>query len=79
MREYMPDKNYINGIIIKANGYGLKCSIKTKDFVEQLEAITNAEGWCKIEIKKRREPSDKGVTHYVIEDTFTPNRNNDNF
>ena len=35
----MSDKNYINGIIIKGSKFGLNCSIKVDEFIEQLKAI----------------------------------------
>ena len=76
----MPEeKNYINGMIIKEKSFDnggsqLKLSIKVEEFVEQLKAIEE-KGWVNLVISKRKEPSDKGVTHYAFQDTFTPDPN----
>jgi hypothetical protein len=76
----MPEeKNYINGMIIKEKSFDnggsqLKVSIKVDEFIEQLKAI-NEKGWVNLVISKRKEPSDKGVTHYAFQDTFIPDPN----
>ena len=69
-------KNYLNGAVIKEHtfdngGTELKVWIKVDEFFEQLESIEN-NGSANIIIKKRKEPSDKGVTHYIVEDTYKP-------
>ena len=69
-------KNYLNGAVIKEHtfdngGTELKVWIKVDEFLEQLESIEN-NGSANIIIKKRKEPSDKGVTHYIVEDTYKP-------
>ncbi len=38
----------------------------------------NEQGFANIIISKRREPSDKGVTHYVTVDTWKPEKKKDN-
>lgn len=48
-------------------------SIKVDDFIEEIKKIAK-DGWANIVIKKRREPSEKGVTHYVIKDEYTPKK-----
>jgi hypothetical protein len=71
------EKNYINGMIIKEKmfdngGSQLKISIKVEELVEQLKA-TEEKGWVNLVVSKRKEPSDKGVTHYAFEDPWKPN------
>ena len=74
----MPEeKNYINGMIIKEKifdngGKHLKISIKVEELIEQLRAIEK-DGWVNLIQTRRKEPSDKGVTHYTYEDTWEPN------
>jgi len=74
----MPEeKNYINGMIIKEKtfdngGSQLKVSVKVDEFIEQLKTI-NEKGWVNLIISRRKEPSDKGVTHYAYEDPWKPN------
>ena len=73
----MPEeKNYINGIIIKEKvfdngGSQLKISVKVSEFTEQLKAIEE-KGWVNLIVSRRKEPSDKGVTHYAFEDPWKP-------
>ena len=73
----MPEnKNYLNGAVIKEHSFDnggtvLKVWIKVDEFIEQLESIEK-NGSANIVIQKRKEPSDKGVTHYIVEDTYKP-------
>tara|TARA_R110002020_G_scaffold285043_1_gene500597 strand:+ start:43 stop:336 length:294 start_codon:yes stop_codon:yes gene_type:complete len=72
------EKNYINGIIIKEKtfdngGSQLKISVKVSEFIEQLKAIEEND-WANLIVSKRKEASDKGVTHYTFEDTWKPNK-----
>ena len=76
------DKNYINGFVVKEKefdngGKQLKVSIAVSDFIKQLEELKSKNGndWANVIIAKRREPSDKGVTHYMYEDTWKPDKN----
>jgi hypothetical protein len=74
----MQEKNYINGMVIKEKvfdngGKQLKISIKVEDFVRQIESIED-NGWANILVSRRKEPSDKGVTHYAFEDTWKPEK-----
>ena len=74
----MPEeKNYINGMIIKEKSFDnggsqLKLSIKVEEFIEQLKTIEE-KGWANLIVSRRKEPSDKGVTHYAYEDSWKPN------
>ena len=73
----MPEeKNYINGMIIKEKNFDnggshLKISVKVSEFIEQLKAIEEKD-WANLIVSKRKEASDKGVTHYAFEDTWKP-------
>ena len=69
----MADKKYIN-----------KCAIKEKVFdnggrllnaafnVAELSQHANAEGWVRIVIAPRRQPDEKGKTHYAYKDEWQP-------
>ena len=72
----MEDKVYINGIFIKEHVFDdgnkiLKLSVN-KDGIEQLQSLLNGDGWLNVDIKERREVSDKGLTHYMQLNTFKP-------
>ena len=72
----MTEKKYVNGLIIKERtfdngGTQLKASIAVKDLVEQLKQEDD-NGWVNIVITRRKEPSDKGVTHYAYIDPWKP-------
>jgi len=71
----MSEKVYLNGIIIKEKvfddgGTILKVSIKADDLKEEIDKHKNADGWVNVEIKKRREVSDTGVSHYTQLNTY---------
>lgn len=71
----MADKIYCgNGKVIRTQ-YGdlMKLSFSKEDvqkLVEQSEA--NESGWVNVVVKERREPSEKGTTHYLEVDTWKP-------
>lgn len=72
-------KNYAKGVfprekIFKSGGSLLSVSIKTDDFCAWLRGITDDQGWARVNISPRREPSEKGITHTVYEDTWRPNQ-----
>ena len=73
----MPEnKNYLNGAVIKEHAFDnggtvLKVWVKVDEFSEQLKSIEK-NGSANIIIQKRKEPSEKGVTHYIVEDTYKP-------
>ena len=79
----MPEeKKYVNGIIIKEKvfdngGKQLKVSIAISELIRQLSDIKDRSDsdWANLIIARRREPSDKGVTHYVYQDTWQPDSN----
>jgi len=70
------DKNYLNGAVIKEHAFDnggkiLKVWVKVDEFTEQLKAI-GKNGSANLLIQRRKEPSEKGVTHYIVEDTYVP-------
>ena len=72
----MEEKKYVNGIVIKEKtfengGTQLKMSVKVSDFINELKAVEN-NGWANLIINRRKEMSDKGITHYVYVDTWKP-------
>jgi hypothetical protein len=72
----MSDKVYLNGLIIKGreNQFGeeeLKVSVKVEDLVKELQQHQER-GWVNLEIRKKKQPSDKGVSHYTVLDTWKP-------
>lgn len=75
------EKKYINGLILKSktvetkNGpMGiLKVSVRVDEFIKELQEMAH-DGWVNIDILKRREPSEKGVTHYAVENTWAKDK-----
>jgi hypothetical protein len=69
----MSDEKYIKGIYIKEVdgkfGKEMKASIKVDEFLESIKSKSN-NGWANIKITKRKEPSEKGNTHFVVDDTY---------
>ena len=62
------EKNFDNG------GSQLKISVKIEDLIDDLKSIEE-NGWANLIITRRKEPSDKGVTHYAYEDSWKPDPN----
>ncbi len=68
----MPEKQYIN-----------KCKIVEKEFdnggsvlncafsIDELKSMAE-NGWVNITVAKRREPSEKGATHYAYKNEYKP-------
>lgn len=67
----MNEKNYLAASIkeftFQNGGTILNASIKFED----LQKIQK-NGWVKLKIGKRKQPSDKGATHYCYEDDWQP-------
>ncbi len=66
----MAEKNYVASSIKKVTTqYGelINCNLKLDD----LQKIAS-NGWVAITIAERKEPSEKGATHYAFENTFKP-------
>ncbi len=72
---------YVPGLLIKSREVTfnsgetstiLKTSVKADELIAFLQEKKNAKGWVTIDIKERREPSDKGYTHTAVLDTWEP-------
>lgn len=69
-------KVYVNGFFIREKefqngGSIMNVSIKASDF-EAFAKQHAVDGYVKIVIERRREPSDKGITHSARLDTWKP-------
>jgi len=78
----MEEKVYLNGMFIKEKvfddgGSILNVSVKVEDFKAELDAHKNDRGYVNLKIKKRREPSETGITHYCEKDNYQPKANTD--
>jgi hypothetical protein len=78
----MSDKTYINGIWCKEisfnnGGSKINASVKLDKFIEELKTHEN-NGWVNLEIVKRRNPDEKGNTHYVALNNWKPKNDNSN-
>lgn len=66
----MANKNYIpSSIKAVETQYGELLNVAIK--VDELEKIAK-NGWAHITIAERKEPSEKGATHYAFENTYEP-------
>lgn len=64
-------KNYFNTISIKEKTFDNGGSIlKVRINAKELIKIAGEDGWVGLDICKRREPSEKGVTHYAVVDKW---------
>ena len=73
----MEKKTYIgNGKekVFNDGGSILKFSLSPKDIEAIKQWAVGNNGWCNINISKRKEVSDKGITHYGTLDTWKPNQ-----
>lgn len=68
------EKNYISGIFIKEIGQykQLAVSIKVSDFIHQLQAIEDKNGWANIIIAENKNVTSRGYTHHCYENTWKP-------
>lgn len=71
----MENKIYIGSGKAIETQYGqlMKLSF-TQDDLEKMQQNLSA-GWVNLVLKERREPSEKGVTHYMVVDKWKPTRN----
>lgn len=67
----MSEKIYLNGAFLRekefeSGGSIIKCDIlKVAEFTDQLISHANKDGKIVLDIKKRQEKSDTGITHYI--------------
>jgi hypothetical protein len=66
----MEEKIYIG--MGKQGKYGIKLSIPMKDIETLVTVAGENSGWANLELKERREASEKGWTHYMVVDTWKP-------
>ena len=65
----MKEKNYLATHIKEVEGkYGSFLSVKM--MMKDLKEIENKDGWVSFIVTERKEPSEKGATHYAYEDTY---------
>jgi hypothetical protein len=79
----MADKIYCGNGKKFQTQYGdmMKLSLSPEDIekiVERSKATKDRGGWVNIDIKERREPSPKGMTHYLEIDMWEPNSDGEN-
>lgn len=77
MTDAKQDKIYVgNGKVIETkSGFSfLSYNLSPEDIskINQHASLNN--GWCKLNISKRKEPSPKGITHYGTIDTWKPTK-----
>jgi glycerophosphoryl diester phosphodiesterase len=63
---------YINKISLKKKQFGTQFTGLSKDFIAQIQENTNEKGYFNFEIKERKEPSEKGETHYIVVNEWKP-------
>ena len=63
---------YINKISLKKKQFGTQFTGLSEDFIAQIKEHTNEKGYFNFEIKERREPSEKGETHYIVVSEWKP-------
>lgn len=72
------EKIYINGAFLRQvdfenGGYKIKCDIlNVSEFADQLINNANEKGKITIDIKRRQEKTDTGITHYLQVSKFAP-------
>ena len=75
----MSDKRYCaNGKIVEMKwGQQLKLYIYQKDVDLMAGEIEQNGGLCVVDIVKRKQPSDKGMTHYAVINSWRPDKKKD--
>jgi len=73
----MDEKTFINGLFIREREFNnggsiIKIDIDVNALTTQLEQLRNAKGFVSIDLKKRREKSENGLSHYAELNTFIP-------
>jgi len=73
----MEEKTFINGLFIREKEFDnggsiIKIDINVDTLHDQLAALKNDKGFVSIELKKRREKAENGISHYAELNTFVP-------
>jgi len=73
------DKIYVGNAKIRKGTYGdiVKYLLSAEDVAKIVKRSSENDGWCAIDICERKQPSDKGYTHYGMIDTWKPERKGD--
>jgi hypothetical protein len=79
----MEDKTFINGLFIREKEFDnggsiIKIDINVNALHDQLAALKNDKGFVSIELKKRREKAENGISHYAELNTFVPKQKDQN-
>jgi seryl-tRNA synthetase len=73
----MDEKTFINGLFIREKEFDnggsiIKIDVEVNSLTNQLNELKNEKGFVSIDIKKRMNKSDNGLTHYAELNTFIP-------
>ena len=74
----MEDKIFINGVFLREKEFDNGGSIikveipNVLQFAEQLKSLANEQGKIRLDIKKRMNKGDNGLSHYMQLNTFVP-------
>tara|TARA_R100000655_G_scaffold36882_3_gene71394 strand:- start:337 stop:615 length:279 start_codon:yes stop_codon:yes gene_type:complete len=74
----MEDKIFINGVFLREKEFDNGGSIikieipNVSQFAEQLKSLANEQGKIRLDIKKRMNKGDNGLSHYMQLNTFVP-------
>jgi hypothetical protein len=76
MNQQQEQRIYLNGFFVREKEFGngrsvMNVAVKIQDFIDFANQH-GTDGFVKIVIEKRREPSDKGLTHSARLDTWKP-------
>lgn len=75
MPENKTETIYVGSGKLTKNTYGefLSLTLGTEDVKKILEWQKENNGWCKLDVRMRKTPSEKGSTHYCVINQFKPN------
>jgi hypothetical protein len=73
----MDEKTFMDGLFIREKQFDnggsiIKIDIDVSRFSKQIEELKNEKGFVSIDIKKRMNKSDNGLTHYAEQNKFIP-------
>tara|TARA_B100000519_G_C13996723_1_gene321929 strand:- start:137 stop:430 length:294 start_codon:yes stop_codon:yes gene_type:complete len=73
------NKTFINGLFIREKTFDnggsiIKIDVDVYKLTQQLEQLKNEKGYVSIDLKKRQQKSDNGLTHYAEQNTFIPKK-----
>tara|TARA_Y100001937_G_C6884756_1_gene226332 strand:+ start:236 stop:514 length:279 start_codon:yes stop_codon:yes gene_type:complete len=73
------EKTFINGLFIREKEFDwgtiLSVDIDVNKVTKQLNELKNEKGFVKLDLKKRQNKSEQGLTHYAELNTFIPKSN----